>query len=98
TKFTEFGGMLISGLVSGIKNTFVSAKDSVVGIGTSVKSWFTETMGIQSPSRVFMGFGANISEGAAIGITAQADKVRMASLGMAEATAVTMASPAMAAT
>ena len=98
TKFTEFGGMLISGLVSGIKNTLGSAKDSVVGIGTSVKSWFTETLGIQSPSRVFMGYGANISEGAAIGITAQADKVRMAALGMATATAITITSPAMAAT
>jgi TP901 family phage tail tape measure protein len=92
-KFTEFGGMIISGLVSGISNALVSAKESVVGVGTSIKGWFTETLGIQSPSRVFMGYGANISEGAAIGITTQSDLVRKAALGMAMKSAVDMAPP-----
>ncbi|HGJ8963877.1 TPA: phage tail tape measure protein [Pseudomonas aeruginosa] len=92
-KFTDFGGMIISGLVNGISNALTSAKESVVGVGTSIKSWFTETLGIQSPSRVFKGYGANISEGAAIGIAAKSDLVRNAALGMAGATAVEMATP-----
>ncbi|UZE21856.1 phage tail tape measure protein [Pseudomonas sp. B21-056] len=92
-KFSEFGGMIISGLVNGISNALVSAKDTVVGVGTSIKGWFTETLGIQSPSRVFMGYGANISEGAAIGIASQADLVRKAALGMAAQSAVNMAPP-----
>ena len=92
-KFSEFGGMIISGLVNGISNALVSAKDTVVGVGTSIKGWFTETLGIQSPSRVFMGYGANISEGAAIGIASQADLVRQAALGMAAQSAVNMAPP-----
>lgn len=92
-KFSEFGGMIISGLVSGIGNALTSAKESVVGVGTSIKGWFTETLGIQSPSRVFMGYGANISEGAALGIAGQSDLVRKAALGMAGATAVNLATP-----
>ncbi len=72
SKFSEFGGNIISGLVSGISARLESAKETVVGIGTSIKGWFTETLGIQSPSRVFMGYGANISEGAAIGIASPA--------------------------
>lgn len=92
-KFSEFGGMIISGLVSGIGNALTAAKESIVGVGTSIKGWFTETLGIQSPSRVFIGYGANISEGAAIGIAGQSDLVHKAALGMAGATAVDLAAP-----
>lgn len=92
-KFSEFGGMLVTGLVNGISNMAGALKDSVVGIGSSVKGWFTETLGIQSPSRVFMGYGANISEGAAIGITSQSDLVRRAALGMATQSKVDMLPP-----
>jgi hypothetical protein len=92
-KFSEFGGMLVTGLVNGISNMAGALRDSVVGIGSSVKGWFTETLGIQSPSRVFMGYGANISEGAAIGITSQSDLVRRAALGMATQSKVDMLPP-----
>ncbi len=92
-KFTEFGSMLITGLVNGITNMAGSLKDSVIGVGSSVKGWFTETLGIQSPSRVFIGYGANISEGAAIGISSQAGLVRNAALGMAAQSKVDLLPP-----
>jgi TP901 family phage tail tape measure protein len=91
--FTEFGGLLVTGLVNGISNMAGALKDSVVGIGSSVKGWFTETLGIQSPSRVFIGYGANISEGAALGISAQSGLVRQAALSMAAQSTVDMAPP-----
>lgn len=96
-KFTEFGGMLVTGLVNGISSMATSAKDAVVGLGSNVSGWFKSTLGINSPSRVFMGYGANLSEGAAIGITGQQGLVRKAALGMAAATAVTLAPPLLAA-
>nr|WP_240160401.1 phage tail tape measure protein [Pseudomonas bharatica] len=92
-KFSEFGGMIITGLVNGIGNALSAAKESIVGVGTSIKGWFTETLGIQSPSRVFIGYGANISEGAAIGITGQAGLVRQATLGLSGMTAVDLSAP-----
>jgi hypothetical protein len=92
-KFSEFGGLLISGLVSGITSMAGELKESVLGIGSSIKDWFTDTLGIQSPSRVFIGYGAHISEGAALGITAQAGLVRQAALGMAAQSRVDLAPP-----
>ncbi|HCR1008206.1 TPA: phage tail tape measure protein [Enterobacter roggenkampii] len=66
--FTDFGGNLIAGLVNGIGNKLAAAKDTIVNFGNSISGWFKETLGIHSPSRVFMGFGDNIGQGAAIGL------------------------------
>ncbi|MGG7669675.1 phage tail tape measure protein [Yersinia sp. J1] len=66
--FTDFGGNLISGLVNGIGNKLSAAKDTIVNFGNSISGWFKETLGIHSPSRVFMGFGDNIGQGATIGL------------------------------
>ncbi|EQU87533.1 phage tail tape measure protein, TP901 family, core region [Escherichia coli HVH 217 (4-1022806)] len=67
-KFTDFGGHLVDGLINGIKNKWGSLKSSVTGMGDSISGWFSEKLGIHSPSRVFMGFGDNIAQGAAIGL------------------------------
>lgn len=67
-RFTDFGGMLMQGLVNGIKGMAGSVKESVLGVADSTVGWFKEKLGIQSPSRVFMGLGENVSEGAALGI------------------------------
>ena len=32
-------------------------------MGDSISGWFSEKLGIHSPSRVFMGFGDNIAQG-----------------------------------
>lgn len=85
--FSGFGGMLIDGLVSGIKAKLTSAREAIVSFGGSIKGWFTSTLGIQSPSRVFMGFGDNIAQGAAIGITRTAPLAARAVTGMAVAAA-----------
>ncbi|MEG5377671.1 phage tail tape measure protein [Enterobacter hormaechei] len=67
-KFTDFGGHLIDGLINGIKNKWESLKTTVTDMGDSVGGWFKEKLGIHSPSRVFIGFGDNIAQGASIGI------------------------------
>ncbi len=70
-KFSEFGSNLMSGLIGGISNMGAAVRDSIVGMGDSVAGWFKEKLGINSPSRVFIGFGENVSEGAALGIQSQ---------------------------
>lgn len=67
-KFTGFGSMIIQGLVNGIKNMGSAVKEAVVNVGSSTVGWFKEKLGIESPSRVFMGLGGYVSEGAALGI------------------------------
>ena len=67
-KFSEFGSNLIQGLVNGIRNAWEGAKEWVIGLGQSIKGWFTSEVEIHSPSRVFKGYGVNIVEGLAIGM------------------------------
>lgn len=62
-KFTEFGGMLIDGLVNGITGALGGVKDAIVGAGSSAIGWFKETLGIHSPSRVFSELGGYTMEG-----------------------------------
>lgn len=81
-KFSEFGSMMISGLINGIKSMAGAVKDSITGLGDQVTGWFKEKLGIHSPSRVFMGFGQNISEGAAIGVTQRQPTVGKAVKGL----------------
>ena len=67
-RFLAIGKGMISGLVSGITSApgrVWNALKSIVMNGiTNVK----KLLGINSPSRLFMGFGGNLSEGMAIGI------------------------------
>lgn len=89
--FTDFGANLIGGMVNGIKAKLGAAKDAIVGFGKDVKSWFADTLGIKSPSRVFMGFGDNIAHGAAIGIGRSTGLATKAAAGMASDTAAAAA-------
>lgn len=57
TRFTEFGGMLIDGLVEGLKAGFGKLKNVMGEISDSTIGWFKEKLGIQSPSRVFAELG-----------------------------------------
>lgn len=83
-KFSEFGAMIMQGLVSGIKNAAGAVKDAVVGMGDSVGGWFKDKLGIKSPSRVFMQFGDDTAEGLALGIAANKDSPLKQVAGMAK--------------
>ena len=53
-------------------------------MGDSVGGWFKEKLGIHSPSRVFMGFGDNIAQGAAIGLQRTTPLAALAGQRLAE--------------
>lgn len=77
-QFGKLGSELINGLVSGITARLSAAKEAIVSFGENIKGWFSETLGIKSPSRVFVGFGNNIGEGAALGIGGSVSRVKNA--------------------
>ncbi|MDF0606625.1 phage tail tape measure protein [Neisseriaceae bacterium TC5R-5] len=89
--FTDFGANLISGLLKGLQNKIGAAKDAVMGFGKDIKSWFANSLGIQSPSRVFMGFGDNIAQGTALGIGRSSGLASKAAASMAAQTAAAAA-------
>lgn len=69
-RFAAFGGMMIDGLVNGIRAKIGAAVAAVQGLGARIKSAFTgaKSMDIHSPSRVFKRYGGFIAEGLAIGV------------------------------
>lgn len=89
-KFLQIGADMINGLVLGITGRLAAVRDAVVGAAESVSGWFKETLGINSPSRVFIEHGGWISEGAAIGIERGKKMAATAAVGLAAATTAPM--------
>ena len=81
----QWGKDLINGLIGGISARIGAVRDRIVGLTSSIKAWFTNPLSINSPSRVFMGFGANIGEGAELGILGRVSRVKGAAAKMAGA-------------
>lgn len=96
-QFFSAGADLIDGLVNGVTSKLTAARDSIVSLGSSIKGWFANTLGIHSPSRVFMGFGDNLALGAALGVNRSAALAGRAVAGMALATATAWGQPQLAA-
>lgn len=67
-RFTEFGSMLLDGLVNGITGKLAAVKDAITGAASSAIGWFKETLGIHSPSRVFAELGGHTMDGLQQGI------------------------------
>ncbi|MEK2611113.1 phage tail tape measure protein [Pseudomonas shirazensis] len=71
-RFTEFGGMIINGLIGGLTAGLGMVKDTISSLGESTIGWFKEKLGIHSPSRVFAELGGFTTEGLALGVDAGA--------------------------
>lgn len=82
-RFMSIGRDIVEGLLNGLRERIGAAKSVVAGLASSMKSGFTSLLGIRSPSRVFMGYGANIAQGAALGIRGAAELPARAAASMA---------------
>ncbi|WP_019388994.1 phage tail tape measure protein [Kingella kingae] len=72
--FAAYGGMMIDGLVNGIKAKIGAAVGVVQSLAARIKGAFTssKSMDIHSPSRVFRSYGGYITEGLALGVNSGA--------------------------
>lgn len=68
SKFTGFGGMIIDGLISGIKKGFEKLKSLWATINSYMPSFMQKSMDIHSPSRVMAGLGGHIMGGLRVGL------------------------------
>jgi hypothetical protein len=64
----KIGSDLIMGLLQGVTGKLGEAKEKIVGLGKDIKGWFSSTLGISSPSKVFHKLGGFLDEGLALGI------------------------------
>lgn len=67
-KFTGFGGMIIDGLIKGIKTGFDKLKGLWATINAYMPSFMQKSMDIHSPSRVMAGLGGHIMGGLRLGL------------------------------
>ncbi|WP_221775445.1 phage tail tape measure protein [Pseudomonas sp. MSSRFD41] len=70
TRFTEFGSMIINGLVNGLMSGLGAVKQTITAIGDSTIGWFKEKLDIHSPSRVFAELGGFTMAGLTQGLEA----------------------------
>lgn len=68
SRFTEFGSMIVNGLVNGLTAGLGAVKDTISSIGDASIGWFKEKLGIHSPSRVFAELGGFTMEGLTQGL------------------------------
>lgn len=81
-KFKQIGVDIVMGLWNGIKAKAMQLFDFVKGIGKGIANAFKNVLGIASPSKVFMDYGVNITEGAHNGIKKGESKLVGASKNM----------------
>jgi len=81
-KFWDFGSSIVSGIWDGIKSKIAPLYNFVKGIGKQIANTFKYVLGIASPSKVFMDYGVNITEGARKGIEKGSPSVVGASKNM----------------
>ncbi|WP_293966209.1 phage tail tape measure protein [Sphingomonas sp.] len=100
-KFSDFGRMLISGLINGITERFSALKSTVMGVANSVMKWFRGPVQIKSPSRVFARYGGYLMEGLGQGIdrgsSGPLDRITRLSRELGGAMALGAATPSLAA-
>lgn len=85
-KFFDAGAAIVQGLWRGIQSLASKPVEAIKSIGANVAGAFKNLLGIRSPSRVFMGYGGNISQGAAIGIENSLPQVQQATQQLAKVT------------
>ncbi|WP_282338510.1 phage tail tape measure protein [Pseudomonas sp. PS02288] len=56
-RFTEFGNMIVNGLINGLMAGLGQIKTAITSIGDATIGWFKEKLDIHSPSRVFATLG-----------------------------------------
>lgn len=72
-KFLNYGKNIVQGLIDGINKGIESAKKSVGGLAKAILDKFTTDTGINSPSKVFKGYGVYLIEGLVNGVLATKD-------------------------
>lgn len=72
-RFFNFGVNMIAGLINGIISMAGSVISAVFKLAGKIGAAFAASLGIKSPSRVFMGMGGNIIQGLTLGIDGEAD-------------------------
>jgi TP901 family phage tail tape measure protein len=82
--FPRIGAAIIKGLVKGITNMFPALAKKISETANKVKDGFKKLLGINSPSKVFAGYGENTGEGFIEGIESTRKNIQRATAGIVD--------------
>lgn len=77
-RFKAIGGQIVDGLISGFTGRIGKMWEAVKTLASGIKTRFADLLGIRSPSRVFAGYGGDITLGLVKGIEAGQGRARSA--------------------
>lgn len=84
----DAGKNIVQGIIDGVKSMGKWVRDAFLNILPDwVKDPFKEALEIESPSKVFAGYGRNIGEGLIEGVNGMQGQVRAATQGLADSAA-----------
>lgn len=89
-QFLNFGRDIVAGLRDGITAMFGNVRDTISNLAEGVTGWFKDLLGIESPSKVFHGYGLDIAQGLADGIDAGTPAAAAAAARLGDAVSTTM--------
>jgi TP901 family phage tail tape measure protein len=81
--FKDFGLNAVAGFLEGFSSTWASVRTTIEDLGHSVIGWFTDVLGIESPSTVFAEIGVNLLQGLINGIVSLVSSVKDTVVGTA---------------
>lgn len=96
TLLWDIGSQIVNGLVAGIKAAWGKVTGAISALVDKIPGPIRSLLGISSPSKVTAEIGRYVSEGLAVGILANVDKVAAASLAVANAAIPRVGDPRMA--
>jgi TP901 family phage tail tape measure protein len=81
SRMWDAGVALMAGLWNGIKSKVAGVRDYIAQVGSEISNAFTSFFGINSPSKMFRGYGVNLMEGLNQGLLSMQPNVALAMNG-----------------
>ncbi|MCW4148542.1 phage tail tape measure protein [Halomonas sp. 18H] len=82
-QFGSLGTAIVDGIIGGLTGKLGELQDRVKGMAGSVRNWFANVLGINSPSRVFAELGGFTVDGLISGLTGKISELRDRVVGIA---------------
>ncbi|PKH63481.1 MULTISPECIES: phage tail tape measure protein [unclassified Halomonas] len=82
-QFSSLGSAIVDGMIGGLTGKLGELRDSITGMAGSVRNWFANVLGINSPSRVFAQLGGFTVDGLISGLSSKLGELRDRVVNMA---------------
>jgi len=82
-QFSSLGSAIVDGMIGGLTGKLGELRESITGMAGSVRNWFANVLGINSPSRVFAQLGGFTVDGLISGLSSKLGELRDRVVNMA---------------